>query len=375
MGARRFAGAALDLRIPCVSASNRRRLRLRRADGRPRDRDAPVLSEGRGARPPRFPVSGGALAIQAVLLWTRFESFEEAKVIFIFHVVGTIMEIFKTHVGSWVYPEHAFFPYRRRAAVHRFMYAAIGSYMMRAAWSLFDFASPIIRRSGRSARLAAAIYANFFSHHYMPDMRLALYAARASSCSTLLDLVRVHHNWRRMPILVAALLAASFIWLAENIATYARLVYPAQRDAGIWSACRSSDPGSCCRSSATRWSRWCAARSRRTPGRCWDRKRGTRSGCRVPDYSRDGASRAARSDRFARCAVQIAARCAVICRRNNGVGRPCAGRLRALDRLLARGASFGPPETRDDHAIVPRYGPSGPRIFSPLEATMRPSCP
>ena len=46
-----------------------------------------------------------ALAIQAALLRARMETWEEARVILIFHVIGTLMEIHKTAIGAWVYPE------------------------------------------------------------------------------------------------------------------------------------------------------------------------------------------------------------------------------------------------------------------------------
>ena len=42
-----------------------------------------------------------ALAVQALLLILRMETVREAKVILVFHVVGTVMELFKTSVGSW----------------------------------------------------------------------------------------------------------------------------------------------------------------------------------------------------------------------------------------------------------------------------------
>lgn len=42
-----------------------------------------------------------ALAIQLGLLASGLESPEEARVIVLFHVVGTAMELFKTAVGSW----------------------------------------------------------------------------------------------------------------------------------------------------------------------------------------------------------------------------------------------------------------------------------
>src|SRR5690606_32992383 len=43
-----------------------------------------------------------ALAIQAGMLVLKLETLSEAKVILIFHVVGTAMELFKTHAGSWI---------------------------------------------------------------------------------------------------------------------------------------------------------------------------------------------------------------------------------------------------------------------------------
>ncbi|HUB84958.1 MAG TPA: DUF817 family protein, partial [Rhizomicrobium sp.] len=46
-----------------------------------------------------------ALTVQIGMLWFRLESLDEAKIIVAFHLVGTVMEIFKTSVGSWIYPE------------------------------------------------------------------------------------------------------------------------------------------------------------------------------------------------------------------------------------------------------------------------------
>ena len=170
-----------------------------------------------------------ALVIQAVLIATRFESLAEAKVIFIFHIAGTIMEIFKTAQGSWIYPDAAFFRIGGVPLFSGFMYAAIGSYMMRA-WSLFDFRFLRHPPLWQASVLAAAIYVNFFAHHYLPDVRYALFAACALVFGRSWIFYRVHHSWRRMPMLVAALLAALFIWLAENIGTFTQTwLYPAQK--------------------------------------------------------------------------------------------------------------------------------------------------
>ena len=50
-----------------------------------------------------------ALAVQAAMLAFKLETWEEAKVILIYHVVGTVMEVFKTGIGSWIYPEPGIF--------------------------------------------------------------------------------------------------------------------------------------------------------------------------------------------------------------------------------------------------------------------------
>jgi len=67
--------------------------------------------------------------------------------------------------------------------------------------------------------LAVAIYVNFFAHHFLPDIRLVLFAA------TLLLFVRTR-VWfinttkaRWMPMPIAAVLAAFALWVAENVGT------------------------------------------------------------------------------------------------------------------------------------------------------------
>ena len=100
------------------------------------------------------------ISVQAGLLALRMETWEEAKVILIYHAVGTLMEIFKTSVGSWIYPEPSFFRIAGVPLFTGFMYSCIGSYICRA-WRLFDFRfSHHPPRSGLIA-LSLAIYANF----------------------------------------------------------------------------------------------------------------------------------------------------------------------------------------------------------------------
>jgi uncharacterized membrane protein YoaT (DUF817 family) len=170
-----------------------------------------------------------ALLIQAGMLAYKLESREEAKVILVFHAVGTVMEIFKTSVGSWIYPEASLFRIGGVPLFAGFMYAAVGSYIARA-WRLFDFRFTHHPPLWALSLLALGIYINFFTHHYLTDARLALFAATAvlfGRCWVHFKVWRAH---RRMPLLVGFALVALFIWLAENVGTFtAAWVYPNQR--------------------------------------------------------------------------------------------------------------------------------------------------
>ena len=72
-----------------------------------------------------------ALLVQVSMLLTGLETWEEAKVIFIFHVAGTVMEVFKTAAGSWAYPEPSVLHLWGVPLFTGFMYAAVGSYLAR----------------------------------------------------------------------------------------------------------------------------------------------------------------------------------------------------------------------------------------------------
>ncbi|MFM5932335.1 MAG: DUF817 domain-containing protein [Novosphingobium sp.] len=170
-----------------------------------------------------------ALAIQIAMLAFRLETMEEAKVILAFHIVGTVMELFKTAFGSWTYPEANLLRIGGVPLFSGFMYAAVGSYIARV-WRIFDFRYSAYPKVWMTQLLGVAIYVNFFAHHWLPDMRLALFAAIA----LLFACTRVHfRNWRThrwMPLLLGWFLVALFIWAAENIATFSNAwIYPDQK--------------------------------------------------------------------------------------------------------------------------------------------------
>jgi uncharacterized membrane protein YoaT (DUF817 family) len=172
-----------------------------------------------------------SITIQLAMIVWKLETREEALVILMFHIVGTVMEIFKTKMGSWVYPEPSLLRIGGVPLFTGFMYAAVGSYIARA-WRLFDFQFSRYPPIWATVLLAVAIYINFFAHHFLPDVRLLLFASYAVLFGRTWIYYRVHRSWRRMPVLVSTLLVAGFIWLAENIGTVTQAwSYPSQKAA------------------------------------------------------------------------------------------------------------------------------------------------
>ncbi|ALR21620.1 DUF817 domain-containing protein [Sphingobium baderi] len=170
-----------------------------------------------------------ALAIQVAMLALRLETAREALVICAFHVIGTIMELFKTSAGSWIYPEHSILHIGTVPLFSGFMYAAVGSYIARI-WRIFDFSFSHYPPIWTTVLLAAAIYINFFAHHWLPDVRLALFAAAILLFARTTIWFTPWREARRMPLLLGFLLVALFIWFAENIGTFANAwAYPDQR--------------------------------------------------------------------------------------------------------------------------------------------------
>jgi uncharacterized membrane protein YoaT (DUF817 family) len=175
-----------------------------------------------------------ALAMQAFLLAMKFERWEEAKIIAIYHVVGTIMEIFKTAKGSWIYPEANLLRIAGVPLFSGFMYSTIGSYMVRC-WRLFDFRFSNYPDQKWTWALAILIYANFFTHHYVVDLRFALFAFAAVIFFRTKIYFTCDQTPRQMPLLLGFFLVAFFIWLAENIGTFTSVwLYPHQIHNG-WS--------------------------------------------------------------------------------------------------------------------------------------------
>jgi uncharacterized membrane protein YoaT (DUF817 family) len=185
-----------------------------------------------------------SLAIQVALLALKLERRDEAVVILAFHLVGTVMEVFKVAHGSWIYPEPGLLKIGGVPLFSGFMYACIGSYIARI-WRLMDFRFVRYPPIWTTWALAVLAYLNFFTHHYGPDIRIGLFVASAVLFGRTWVVFRVDQVDRRMPLLLGFGLVALFIWFAENLGTLAGAwAYPSQRHG--WQMVAPSKLGAWC---------------------------------------------------------------------------------------------------------------------------------
>lgn len=159
-----------------------------------------------------------AIGLQIAFLWLRLESWREMRVILLFHLTGTIMELFKVDAGSWAYPEPALFKLAGVPLFSGFMYGAVGSYMARVI-RIFDMRFAPYPPFWMSIALASAIYINFFAHHYLPDIRNLLFILSIVLFFRTRIWFSIGTSRYWMPLPLAAFLSSFFLWLAENIGT------------------------------------------------------------------------------------------------------------------------------------------------------------
>ena len=97
-----------------------------------------------------------------------------------------------------------------------------------------------------AALIAAAIYANFFLHHFIGDYRRYLAACALGFYARSTVTFRPLDRDRTMPLLVAFLLIGFFVWLAENISTFFGIWrYPNRWGPGRAYTSESGAPGRC----------------------------------------------------------------------------------------------------------------------------------
>jgi uncharacterized membrane protein YoaT (DUF817 family) len=186
-----------------------------------------------------------ALAIQLGMVWAKLESWDELKAITLFHVIGFALELFKTSdaIRSWSYPDFAYTKIHGVPLFSGFMYAAVGSYVIQA-WRLFELRVRHHPPYWMAAAIAVAIYANFFTHHFIGDYRWYLAACALGLYARTSVTFRSFDRDRSMPLLISFVLIGFFIWFAENISTFFGIWrYPDQL--GAWTVVHFS-----------KWSSW-----------------------------------------------------------------------------------------------------------------------
>lgn len=186
-----------------------------------------------------------ALLIQAAMVALKLETVDELKAVCLFHVVGFVLEVFKTSssIQSWAYPDFAYTKLWGVPLFSGFMYAAVGSYIIQA-WRLFDLRIRHHPPYWMATLIAVAIYLNFFTHHFIGDFRWYLAACAMGLYARTMVHFTPYDRVRQMPLLLSFVLIGFFIWLAENISTFFGIWrYPNQL--GAWSAVHWS-----------KWSSW-----------------------------------------------------------------------------------------------------------------------
>jgi len=158
-----------------------------------------------------------AVLMQAAMLLFKLETWAEARVIALFHVTGTSMEFFKVSAGSWEYPEASVLVIMGVPLFSGFMYASVGSYIARVI-RIFNIRFTPYPPFWMTVVLAVAIYVNFFAHHFVPDIRLILFAATVLLFGRTMVRFTVGRRYG-FPLPLAALTVSFFLWLAENIGT------------------------------------------------------------------------------------------------------------------------------------------------------------
>jgi len=173
-----------------------------------------------------------AIITQVILILTKNEEPKEILVIAIFHICAMTMELFKTSpaVGSWAYPEPAIFAIGSVPLFTGFMYSAIGSYIARS-WRINHFEFKNLPSKPKLLTIGILIYANFFTNHFIYDLRYLLFAYLLALFWKTKFYVDLSHRRYQVHPLLTNFLFAFVIWMAEQAGTFARAwIYPNQAD-------------------------------------------------------------------------------------------------------------------------------------------------
>lgn len=174
-----------------------------------------------------------SIIIQIILIYFKLETFAEAKVIALFHLLGFIMELFLTHpsIASWHYPQPAIFKLWTVPLFAGFMYSAVGSFFARSL-RLFNVVFYHLPSFKMMLVLAVLSYLNFMTKYFIWDIRYVLFLVSILLFFRTKVEFNLRHYQFRLPMLLLLIVLAFLIWIAENISTFYQIwLYPNQVDA------------------------------------------------------------------------------------------------------------------------------------------------
>ena len=156
---------------------------------------------------------------QLFMLTSKLETWDEFKVICLFHIIGLCLELYKVHMGSWSYPEDAYSKVGGVPLYSGFMYASVASYICQS-WRrmnlhMYNWPKPFL-----AIGISVLIYLNFFTHHFTYDIRWILKFLLLIIFFRTVVTFQLQEKVFKMPMILAFLLIGFFIWIAENIVTF-----------------------------------------------------------------------------------------------------------------------------------------------------------
>lgn len=165
-----------------------------------------------------------AVMAQVFMVLARLQKPSEIPVVAIFYLLGLGIEVFQTSsmVQAWSYPGTGSLAIGSAPLFTGFLYAAIGSYILRS-WRVLRVEFADYPRRRYAMLLAVAIYASFFVVHFFYGL------------SYLLILVAVIFFWRtrasyangskkrHLPFLLPVVSAPLLILLGEKFAAFTQL--------------------------------------------------------------------------------------------------------------------------------------------------------
>lgn len=173
-----------------------------------------------------------ALTIQVLFILFKIETLKESAMIFIFHFLGMMMEIFKTKMGSWSYTQSGILYLYGVPLFTGFMYASVGSYILRFQRN-FHCTFTCFPSYPWILFVALLAYVNFMTHHYMWDMRWIILILSALIFWRTTITFELSVGALKLPFLMVLISLGSLLWIAENIGTFYTIwTYPHQTN--LW---------------------------------------------------------------------------------------------------------------------------------------------